>query len=186
MRTAVAADWADTRMPRSPSTVRFTLASGRESDIYINLKPTMMDPRGARLSALALLARLPKDVDYVGGLEMGAVPVIAALAALSDAAGAPVKSFFVRKSAKDHGTREVIEGLAPGETLEGRRVTVIDDVATSGGSLLKTIEAARAAGARVEHALVLIDRKEGAAEALAAEGVSLGSVFTRADFDEAS
>src|ERR1700719_2631568 len=86
---------------RSVRIGRFTLASGRESDLYINLKPTMMDPRGAHLCALAWLARVPEGVDYVGGIEMGAVPVIAALAAVSDIEGRPVKTFFVRKAAKD-------------------------------------------------------------------------------------
>jgi orotate phosphoribosyltransferase len=161
----------------------FTLASGRKSDLYFNLKPTMMDPRGARLCALAFLDRvIAEKVDYVGGLEMGAVPVIAALAAISDAAGAPVRTFFVRKQAKEHGTRDVVEGLAPGESLAGKRVLIADDVATSGGSIIKTVEAARGAGAVVEAALVIIDRQEGAAEALAAEGLRLISVFTGADF----
>ena len=161
----------------------FTLASGRKSDLYFNLKPTMMDPRGAHLSALAFLDRvLAEHADYVGGLEMGAVPVIAALAAISDAAGAPVRTFFVRKQAKEHGTRDVIEGLAPGESLAGRRVLIADDVATTGGSIIKTIEAVRAAGAAVDAALVLIDRQEGAAEALAGHGLRLISVFTGADF----
>jgi orotate phosphoribosyltransferase len=161
----------------------FTLASGRKSDLYFNLKPTMMDPRGAHLCALAFLDRVqPEKVDYVGGLEMGAVPVIAALAAISDAAGAPVRTFFVRKQAKEHGTRDVVEGLAPGESLAGKRVLIADDVATSGGSIIKTVEAARGAGAVVEAALVIIDRQEGAAEALAAAGLRLISVFTGADF----
>jgi len=106
---------------RSMRLGKFTLASGRESDLYLNLKPTMMDPRGARLCARAFLDRVPAGTDYVGGLEMGAVPVIAALAALSDVEDRPVRTFFVRKSAKDHGTREVVEGLAAGESLAGRR-----------------------------------------------------------------
>jgi orotate phosphoribosyltransferase len=161
---------------------KFTLASGRESDMYVNLKPTMMDPRGARLSAAAFLARVPSGTDYVGGLEMGAVPVISALAALSDIEGRPVRTFFVRKSAKDHGTREVVEGLATGESLARKRVLVVDDVATTGGSILKAVEAARAAGASVAEALVIIDRQEGGAEALAAEGVRLLSVFVGDDF----
>lgn len=167
---------------RSMRRGRFTLASGRESDLYLNLKPTMMDPRGARLCAEALLARVPAGADYVGGLEMGAVPVIAAMAALSDARGRPVRTFFVRKTAKDHGTREVVEGLADGESLAGKRVLVIDDVATTGGSALKAIEAARAAGAVVTHALVIVDRGEGGGETLAAAGVDLDSVFTGDDF----
>ena len=161
---------------------KFTLASGRESDLYLNLKPTMMDPRGARLCAEALLARIPPGTDYVGGLEMGAVPVIAALAALSDVAGRPMRTFFVRKAAKDHGTREVVEGLASGESLAGKRVLMIDDVATTGGSVLQAVDAVRAAGAIVEAALVIVDRQEGGAEGLAARGVRLGSVFVGDDF----
>ncbi len=163
---------------------KFTLASGRESDLYINLMPTMMDPRGARLCAEAFLARVPAATDYVGGLEMGAVPVISALAALSDLEGRPVRTFFVRKSAKDHGTREVVEGLATGESLAGMRVLVVDDVATTGGSVLKAVEAARSVGAEVTDALVIIDRQEGGAEALAAAGVRLASVFVGDDFRE--
>src|SRR5580658_8268234 len=146
---------------RSMRLGKFTLASGRESDLYLNLKPTMMDPRGARLCAEAFLARVPAGTDYVGGIEMGAVPVIAALAAISDVHGTPVRTFFVRKAAKDHGTQEVIEGLATGESLAGKRVLMTDDVATSGGSVLKAIEAARAVGAIVEDAVVIVDRQEG-------------------------
>ncbi|HVM99373.1 MAG TPA: orotate phosphoribosyltransferase [Caulobacteraceae bacterium] len=167
---------------RSMRLGRFTLASGRESDLYLNLKPTMMDPRGAHLCAKAFLARVPLGTDYVGGLEMGAVPVIAALAAVSDIAGRPVKTFFVRKAAKDHGTKEVVEGLASGESLAGKRVLVTDDVATTGGSVIKAIEAARNAGAVVEDALVIVDRQEGGAENLAAVGVTLHSVFVGDDF----
>ena len=162
---------------------KFTLASGRESDLYFNLKPTMMDPRGAHLCARAFLARvLPERADFVGGLEMGAVPVISALAAISDAEGRPVRTFFVRKEAKGHGTREVVEGLATGESLEGRRVLIVDDVATTGGSIVKAVDAARGAGAVVDAALVIVDRQEGASEALAGHGVRLLSVFTGGEF----
>ncbi len=162
---------------------RFTLSSGAESDLYFNLKPTMMDPRGARLSAEAFLAAtLEAGVEFVGGLEMGAVPIIAALAAVSDAEGTPVRTFFVRKAAKDHGTREVIEGLGPGETLAGKRVLIADDVATTGGSILKAIVEARAAGAVVESALVLVDREEGAEAFLAGHGVRLLSIFKAGEF----
>ena len=161
---------------------RFTLASGRESDLYLNLKPTMMDPRGARLCAEAFLARVPPGTDYVGGLEMGAVPVVSALAAVSDVAGTPVRTFFVRKSAKDHGTQEVVEGLMGGESLAGKRCLMVDDVATTGGSVLKSIEVARALGAIVEDAMVIVDRQEGGTENLAAVGVKLLSVFVGDDF----
>jgi len=167
---------------RSMRLGKFTLASGRESDLYLNLKPTMMDPRGARLCAEAFLARVPEGVDYVGGIEMGAVPIIAAMAAVSDVVGRPVKTFFVRKAPKSHGTKEVIEGLTTGESLAGKHVLVTDDVATTGGSVLLAIDAARAAGAIVTDALVIVDRQEGGGEALAAKGVKLASVFVGDDF----
>ena len=166
---------------------KFTLASGRESELYFNLKPTMMTPKGALLSARALLARIwPENIDYVCGLEMGAVPVIAALAAISEAEGRPVKTFFVRKQPKGHGTMDMIEGLAPDETLSGVRAIAIDDVATSGGSILKAVDAVRAADALVNTALVLIDREEGADEALAAQDIRLLSVYQGKEFLEAA
>ncbi|HUO99829.1 MAG TPA: orotate phosphoribosyltransferase [Rhizomicrobium sp.] len=161
----------------------FKLASGAESEFYFNLKPTMMSPEGALLSARALLARIRAEkVDYVGGLEMGAVPVIACIAALSQADGRPVNTFFVRKKPKDHGTLDLVEGLTPDETLTGKRVMIIDDVATSGGSIVKAADAAKAAGAIVETALVIIDREEGATEALERAGVRLLSVLKKSDF----
>ena len=162
---------------------KFRLASGAESEFYFNLKPTMMSPEGAYLSARALLGKIRgENVDTVGGLEMGAVPVIACIAALSHEDGKPVKTFFVRKKPKDHGTQDLLEGLAPGETLAGQRVMIVDDVATSGGSIIKAAEVARAAGAVVETALVIIDREEGATEALQNAGIRLLSVLRTQDF----
>jgi orotate phosphoribosyltransferase len=162
---------------------KFTLASGRESELYFNLKPTMMSPQGALLCARALLARIwTENVEYAGGLEMGAVPVIAALAALSAAGNKPVKTFFVRKQPKGHGTMDMLEGLAIGESLAGAKVMVVDDVATTGGSIVKAADAVRAAGGLVEAALVIVDREEGAAETLQENGMRLLSVFKGPEF----
>src|SRR5580700_542907 len=162
---------------------RFTLASGAESDLYFNLKPTMMDPLGAYLAAKAFSEIIHAErVDYVGGLEMGAVPIIGALAAISATEGRPIRTFFVRKAPKEHGTKEKVEGLAPSETLQGKRVLVLDDVATSGGSIMKAIDAARSAGATVDVALVLVDRDEGAKKRLADQGIRLLSVFQAQQF----
>ena len=162
---------------------KFTLASGRQSELYFNLKPTMMWPKGALLAARAFLDQIHAEgVDYVGGLEMGAVPIIGALAAVGEAEGRPVRTFFVRKARKDYGAQEQVEGLGPDETLQGQRVMVLDDVATTGGSILKAVEAARAAGGGVETALVVVDREEGAREALAEHGVRLLSVFRGPEF----
>jgi len=162
---------------------KFILASGAESELYFNLKPTMMFPEGALLWAKAFLACILRSgVDYIGGLEMGAVPVLGAIAALSAMEGHAVNTFFARRQAKDHGTKDVIEGLAANESLSGKRVMVLDDVATSGGSILKAAQAVRGAGAIVELALVLIDREEGAVEALKRQGIALSSVFRGNEF----
>lgn len=177
-------DLVDVIKQRSYRRGKFKLASGAESEFYFNLKPTMMSPKGGYLCAKALLEKIRTvdGVDYVGGLEMGAVPVIAALAAQSYADGQPVNTFFVRKQAKDHGTAEVIEGLASGESLAGKRVIIIDDVATTGGSIVKAAEAARKAGAIVDYALVILDREEGGTENLAAAGMKLLSAVKKSDF----
>ena len=161
----------------------FELASGRKSDVYFNLKPTMMSSKGAFLTAHALFHTI-KDFkfDYAGGLEMGAIPAISSLAALSGGWGRAIETFFVRKKAKQHGTELLVEGLPHGASLSGKRVIIIDDVATSGGSILKAIEAANEDGAVAEAALVIVDRQEGASEKLAEHGVDLLSVFTADDF----
>ncbi|MGI8841052.1 MAG: orotate phosphoribosyltransferase [Caulobacteraceae bacterium] len=161
----------------------FKLSSGVESNLYFNLKPAMMHPRGAYLSARSFLDVLHEEgAEYVGGLEMGAVPIIGAVAAVGEIEGRPVKTFFVRKQPKAHGTRDLIEGLGPDETLGGRRVVVADDVATSGASIWRAIEAARTAGAQVDSALVLVNRDEGAEAFLAGHDVRLLSVFRAGQF----
>jgi orotate phosphoribosyltransferase len=161
----------------------FKLASGRTSAVYLNLKPTMLDPDGARLIGSALAEKAAAlGADYVGGLEMGAVPLVAATAAMSAVAGRPVKAVFVRKQAKDHGTQSLVEGLAEGESLQGRKVVIVEDVTTTGGSSLKAVALLRSAGAIVEHVVTVVDREEGAAGAFAAEGVALDALYRKREF----
>lgn len=163
--------------------VEIKLASGRTSDFYFNLKPTMMDPEGAHLLALLILDALKDEhVDAVGGLEMGAVPLAASVAAISHADGHPLPAFFIRKQTKDYGTRSLVEGLVKGETLQGKRVVILEDVTTTGGSALKAIEQVKADGAEVVCALTCVDRQEGAAAAFAAAGIPFRALLTRADF----
>ena len=124
----------------------FKLASGRTSTIYFNLKPAMLDPEGARLIGAAVAEKAAAlGASHVGGLEMGAVPIVAVAAAMSAVAGRPVGAVFIRKEAKEHGTRSLVEGLAEGESLEGKPVLVVEDVTTTGGSALKAIAILRAA-----------------------------------------
>jgi orotate phosphoribosyltransferase len=163
----------------------FKLASGRTSTFYFNLKPTTLDPEGARLIGAALAEKAAAlGADYVGGLELGAVPLVTETAVMSAVAGRPVRAVFVRKAAKEHGTQSLVEGLAEGESLAGRKVIVVDDVCTTGGSTLKAAAALRAAGAIVEHALAVVDREEGATEAFAAEGITLHALLRKSDFGD--
>jgi orotate phosphoribosyltransferase len=159
------------------------LVSGRSSTFYFNMKPSMLDPEGGSLMAALILDALKgADVDLIGGLEMGAVPLAVAVAVTSQIRGWPLRAFFVRKQAKEHGARKLIEGLAPDEILAGKRVVVLEDVTTTGGSALKAIEALRAEGAVVVRAISVVDRQEGADLAFQAAGVPFTAVLTAADF----
>lgn len=163
--------------------VEIKLASGRVSDFYFNLKPTMMDPQGAHLLALLIIDALKDErIDAVGGLEIGAVPLAAAVAAISHAEGQNLPAFFIRKQTKEHGTKSLVEGLVKGQTLAGKRVAILEDVTTTGGSALKAIEVAKAEGAEVVCVVTCVDRQEGAAETFAAAGVPFRAILTRADF----
>jgi orotate phosphoribosyltransferase len=160
-----------------------TLASGRSSTFYFNMKPTMLDPEGSALIASLMLDGLREEgAEFVGGLELGAVPLVACIAQASHLAGRPVPAFFVRKQVKDHGTRQRVEGLAPGVTLEGRTAVVLEDVTTTGGSALEAAEAVRAAGGTVRAVLTVVDRREGAETNLSRHGLILRSLLTAADF----
>lgn len=160
------------------------LVSGRTSNFYVNLKPAMMDPEGAALLARLVLAEVrAMGAELVGGLEMGAVPIVAAVAATSfDDGGARIAGFFVRKRPKDHGTRALIDGLDDRSGLEARRVAIVEDVTTTGGSILQAVEAARAAGAVIAGVLTIVDREEGAAEAVAKHGLTLKALFRASEF----
>lgn len=159
------------------------LASGRTSNFYFNMKPTMLHPHGSHLIGTLILDAIAGDkADLVGGLEMGAVPIATSIATVSHAQGHPVAAFFVRKQAKEHGTQALIEGLPKGETLAGKRVVIVEDVTTTGGSSLKAVEAVKAAGATVVRVVTVVDRQEGADETFAAAGLTFTPILTAADF----
>ena len=160
-----------------------TLASGRKSDFYFNLKPTMLDPEGATLLAELTYETLKDDhVDLIGGLEMGAVPLAGAIAQISWIKGHPISAFFVRKKPKEHGARLAVEGLATGESLQGKRIVIVEDVTTTGGSAMKAVEAVREAGGDVALVLTMVDREEGAAETFAQAGLAFRSLYRASEF----
>jgi orotate phosphoribosyltransferase len=162
---------------------KITLASGRESDFYFDMKPTMLHPAGAAWLAELILDEVAAlDVDCIGGLEMGAVPLAATVAGFSHVRGRPLQAFFVRKKPKEHGAQKLVEGLPKGDTLRGRKVVIVEDVATTGGSAVQAVKAVRDEGAEVVLVLAAVDRQEGAAETFAAAGVPFRALFTAEEF----
>jgi orotate phosphoribosyltransferase len=163
---------------RSARRGNFTLASGRQSTLYIDARLTTMSPDGLALIgplAVSALDAAGWKVDAVGGLTLGADPVRYAIAYASALAGTPIRAFTVRKEAKAHGTGRLIEG----PFREGDRVAIVEDVITTGGSALRAIETVRNAGGIVAGVLALVDREEGGREALEAAGFPV-LVLTRA------
>jgi orotate phosphoribosyltransferase len=178
---------------------RVVLASGKESDFYIDCKRTALTAEGHALVGRVLwdrVRRLRPGVRAVGGLTLGADPIASAIAMASwldqearraapspgepAAPHDPVDAFIVRKEPKGHGTGQWIEGR---RTIpDGSRVVVIEDVVTTGGSARKAIERCRAEGLVPVSCLALVDRREGGREAIEAEGVPLDAVFAREDF----
>jgi len=157
----------------------YRLASGGMSDVFFDMKKTMFDPEGANLAAELILEILGDDhIDFIGGIEMGAVPVVLAVTVKS-LPERPLRSFFVRKEAKGHGREELIGG----HLKENSDVVLFDDVTTTGGSILKAVKAVRDMGCRVSKVISIVDRSEGARENLAAHGIELVSLFTRSDFE---
>lgn len=159
------------------------LASGRESNFYFNMKPTMLDPEGSALIAAAFVEVLKAEKPgFIAGLELGAVPPLCCATMASWWAGIPVTGLIVRKQPKEHGTRLPIEGLPSEDALKGAKVLMIEDVTTTGGSVMKAVRTMREMGAEVSKVLTIVDRQEGAAEELAREGLELLSVFRAETF----
>jgi len=158
---------------------RVVLASGKESDYYFDMKPAMLDPDGAALMADLILNEIQGlSVDAVGGLEMGAVPLIAPVAMKSPEHGRYLPGFFVRKAVKDHGTKKRVDG----NDIEGKSVVILEDVTTTGGSAMDAVKAVEDAGAKVALVISILDRGEGAAELYAQAGIPFKSLFKAEEF----
>jgi orotate phosphoribosyltransferase len=156
----------------------FKLASGKESTYYINSKKALFNSEAVWLLG-DVLYDLTADLDIqaIGGLEVGAIPMATAAVLRYHERGRPLEGFFVRKAAKDHGSRESVEGvLKPGD-----RAAVIDDVFTSGKSVIQAVEEVERVGAKVVAVLCIVDRLEGARERLAAK-YAYRPIFTIRDF----
>ena len=156
---------------------RFVLSSGKISDYYLDGRVITLTPEGAYLVANIILELIKdKNIHAVGGPTLGADPIVGAIAVLSHLKNLPLKTFIVRKNAKDHGTKRQIEGPA---LKKNSRVILVDDVATTGKALIESRQALRQGGIRVIEAIVIVDRNEGARENMAKAGLKLKAIFSR-------
>ncbi|MFZ9952900.1 MAG: orotate phosphoribosyltransferase [Vulcanococcus sp.] len=152
----------------------FTLASGRTSNHYVNCKPVSLSGEGLALLAAQMLEHVEADAVAVAGLTLGADPLVSAVAQAAALAGRSLDALIVRKEPKGHGTGAWLEGPLP---AAGCRITVLEDVVTTGGSSLKAVKQLREAGYTVERVITIVDRQEGGLEAMTAAGLELRSLF---------
>jgi orotate phosphoribosyltransferase len=157
----------------------YVLASGKKSDYYFNMKRTTFDPEGSNLIAEMVYDEVADEKGvYIGGLANGATPIVSTTVLIS-ASHNPKMGFYVREEIKNHGTQQLIEGFIE----DGADVILIDDVTTSGGSVMKAVAAVRARKCNVKKVITIVDRLEGAAETFRREGIEFISFFTTRDFD---
>ncbi len=160
----------------------FQLASGRQSNYFLDMKAVLNDADILRGVARLMLARIPEETTAVGGLAMGSIPISTAVIILrADAFGErPLKSFWVRREPKTHG----LGGVVSGELSSSDRVVIVDDVTTTGQSILQAVEAVESRGAEILKVVSVVDRMEGAGEVMHRHGITFESIFTRDDILE--
>ncbi len=164
---------------------RVVLASGKESDFFIDCKQTVLTAEGHALAgelmfdALAQLAVSQRPV-AVAGVELGGCPLASAVAVVSFQRGAPLDAVYVRKEAKDHGSKRLLEGNT--RLARGAQIAILEDVVTTGGSTLKAASKLEDAGYVVAGVIALVDRLEGGRAAIEAAGFQLVALYSRADF----
>lgn len=163
----------------------FTLTSGKKSRYYIDCKVTTLWPEGAWLAGCLLFHALMtrgEPVDAVGGMTLGADPLVTSVSVIGFLQGAQLPALIVRKEPKGHGTGAWIEGLE--NVKPGARVALLEDVVTTGGTLIQAARRIEEAGLRVARVICLVDRQEGGDEALTAHGLCLESIITRKELSE--
>ena len=153
---------------------QFTLASGRQSEHYVNCKPVSLSGSGLALISAGMLEHVETDAVAVAGLTLGADPLVSGVAMLAAQQNRPLDALIVRKQAKGHGTGAWLEGPLP---TSGAVITVLEDVVTTGGSSLKAVHQLREAGYRVQRVVTIVDREEGGAAAMANADLELISLF---------
>ena len=159
----------------------FVLSSGQSSSYYINCKYVTLHPLGALIIGRLLLSMLPEDTQGVGGLTLGADPIVTAVSVVSAYENRPIPALIIRKQAKGHGTMSYIEGpvLDP-----NAKVVVLEDVVTTGASAMMAVNRLREAGYQVDRIFSLVDRQQGGREFYEKEGIQFESIFTISELQE--
>ncbi len=159
---------------------KVVLTSGKESDFYIDAKQTTLSAEGAYLCGRLIFDIIKNHLDpiaAVGGMTLGADPLVTAVSIVSHIDKVPIPAFIVRKEPKGHGTKSYIEGK--GNIPDGSKVAIVEDVVTTGGTLLKVIDRVEALGLKVAAVITVVDREEGGAQVLSERGYTLESIFTK-------
>jgi orotate phosphoribosyltransferase len=158
----------------------FILSSGKKSTYYFDGKQVTLSPQGAYLTAKVILEKIKRDhIQAAGGPTLGADPMVGALATVAFLNNFDLKVFIVRKSPKEHGTKKYIEGP---ELYPGERIAVVEDVMTTGSSIIKAIDVLQEIGCHVVKVIPLVDRLEGGTEKVRNMGIDVDPVFTIKDF----
>ena len=154
----------------------FTLSSGKKSEHYVNCKPIILTGRGLTLTSLLMLKEIHTTV--VAGLTLGADPLVSGVSLVSALDGRMVNALIIRKEPKGYGTASQIEGPLP---VKGSKITVLEDVVTTGGSSIKAVKVLRDEGYIVERVVSIVDRQEGGKDAMMDNDLELCSLFTIED-----
>lgn len=164
---------------------KVVLSSGRESDFYIDCKQTTLTAEGSVLCGRLVCEMLEKGEwpEAVGGITLGADPIVTAVSLTSALRGRPIPAFIIRKEPKKHGTAQWVEGTK--NLREGMKVAIVEDVVTTGASTLRAIERAEGAGLTVTRVIALVDRNEGGSETIAEKGYRLEAMFLKEDVENA-
>ena len=161
---------------------RVVLASGRESDFFIDCKQAVLSAEGHAVAGEAILEAMQglPSCSAVAGVELGGCPLASAVALTSFRRGVPLDAIYVRKDAKEHGSRRVLEGNS--RIAAGSTIVLLEDVVTTGGSTLRAVEKLRTCGYELAGGVALVDRLEGGRDAIEGARLNFTSLFTREDF----
>ncbi len=161
------------------------LSSGKESDFYIDCKQTTLDAEGAVLCGRLFCEMLEEGEwpEAVGGITLGADPIVTAVSLTSALRAHPIPAFIIRKEPKKHGTAQWVEGTR--NLRPGMRVAIVEDVVTTGASTIRAIERAEESGLKVSRVLCIVDRNEGGAGPIAEKGYRLEAMFLKEDVENA-